>query len=211
MKHLAVVLLALASSAPAFAQSTLTSTNTPATKTASVSAATTSTATPVGSVTRQQAPKRTRRKITGSTSSENRNPQGSVLAAFFFGVGYDSETGSTAVAFGLGLGYAMFTGVVPGVRAEILYDDGFGGELAATLTLTPPLDWVVTPFVLGETGLHWEGGRRGWMYGAGGGVYLGDPSSRIALQIGYIWRKIDYTTGKDENADGPLLAVIFRF
>jgi hypothetical protein len=159
-------------------------------------------------VTRQQTPKRQRRKIQ-TRVADYRNPQGSFLSAFLFFIGHDSQTG-TFVAFGLGLGYAVITGVVPGVRGELLYSDGFGAEVAGTLTLTPPLSWSLTPFLIGEAGLHFEDGRQGWLYGGGAGVYLGDPTSRIAVQLGYVWRAIVYENEKQDGS-GPLLAIAYRF
>jgi hypothetical protein len=199
--------LALAFAVPAAAQ---TVTSTPAASlstTSSVASVSTTTST----TTKPAPKKRVRRKIVGHSPSNYRNPRGSLLTGIYFGIGQNAETG-LSLFFGLSAGYAALTGVVPGVRGELLANDrGVGGEVAGTLTLTPPLTWDLTPFVIGELGYHGEGeGFSGYLYGVGGGFYLGDPSSRIALQIGWVWRRL-IVDGADRDISGPILAAVFRF
>lgn len=161
--------------------------------------------------TAQPAPKkRVRKKIVGHSPSNYRNPRGSALTGVYFGLGHNSETGTTFF-FGLSVGYALLTGVVPGVRGELIANDrGVGGEVAGTLTLTPPLTWDITPFGIAEVGYHGEDNFSGYLWGLGGGIYIGDPSSRLAIQIGWVYRRL-IVEGNDRDISGPILAAVFRF
>jgi hypothetical protein len=209
MKHLAAcffsIVLALAWSDRAHAQ-TVTSTSAQTSTTAAVAETTTASV----AQTPQKPPKRVRRKITANLSSDYRNPQGSILASFFFGGGYSSQNGA-AVALGLGFGYAVITGVVPGVRGIMIASgDGVAGEVMGTLTLTPPLTWSITPFAQGEAGYRGDGDDSGVLYGAGIGAFLGDPGGRVALQLGWIWRRLNTRDDRNIDASGPLLGITYR-
>jgi len=132
------------------------------------------------------------------------------------GLSVTSVGGDEQVRFaaGLGLGYAVITGIVPGVRGQVLAGDGpVGGEAAGTLTLTPPISLYLVPFGLGEVGYRWDGDFTGFMWGAGGGLYIGEPTDRFAIQAGYIYREIDT---KDPavpkiKLHGPIIALSFSF
>lgn len=210
MKHLALgaafMVLALAQSERAWAQ-TVTSTGTTATTTTTVTSTSTSSATLV----HEQGPKRVRRKIVATAPHDYRHPSGSVIASFLVWGGYNTATGSTEIAFGLAFGYALLTGVVPGIRGELLYRDGIGAQVAATMTLTPPLTWSVTPFALGEVGLDFEQDRSGTFYGAGGGAFVGDPAGHVAVQIGWIWRRLIFKNAPDGDGSGPIIGLTYRF
>jgi hypothetical protein len=134
-----------------------------------------------------------------------RNPSGSWIVGGALGV----ATGGAGTVFGFGVsvGYAVITGVVPGVRGVLIAGRGIGGELAATLTLTPPLDWPIVPFAAGEGGHRWDRDGRGWIYGGGGGVYLGAPSRSFGLQLGWMFRRYAVEGGATVDASGPLLGV----
>lgn len=139
-----------------------------------------------------------------------RNPTGSISLSGTAGVASSRE--GTSVIIGVGVGYAVFTGVVPGVRGLIISGPpGVGGELAATLTLTPPLSARFTPFVVGEAGRRWEPGLRGWLYGAGGGLYIGRPEASFGLQLGWIFRWIRLDDGRTVRGDGPIVGLSIRF
>lgn len=148
-----------------------------------------------------------RRRLVAPTAY--RNPQGSIaLSAILFG-SFGSGGESTFV-IGVGVGYAVVTGVVPGVRGALVAGGGsIGGDLAATLTLTPPVSWYITPFAVGEVGRRFDD-TGGWLYGAGGGIYIGEPSNTIALQVGWIFRRIVYPS-RTFDANYPIIAISARF
>ncbi|MCK6545658.1 hypothetical protein L6R52_07295 [Myxococcota bacterium] len=133
------------------------------------------------------------------------NQRGSVIAGGTVGISKDQY--GTRYAGGLSLGYAFVTGVVPSVRGLISKSgDHVGGEIAATLTLSPPLSISFVPFAMGEVGRLFSGGASAWMYAGGGGLYLGSPEDGSALQIGYLFRRITFE-GRNYDASGPLIAI----
>lgn len=137
--------------------------------------------------------------------SPYRNPAGSVQISGAVSVAVGNE--QTVFGLGIGVGYAVITGVVPGFRALLLVGgDEVAGELATTLTLTPPLATYLVPFVLGEVGRRFDGLGGAWLFGAGGGVYLGEPQAGFGLQLGWIFRKYVYESGSI-SGNGPIIAV----
>jgi len=136
---------------------------------------------------------------------EYRNPAGSVILGGSIGV----ATGDLETAFNLGvsIGYAVVTGIVPSLRGVLIAGDGVGGELAATLTLSPPIDWPVVPFAVAEGGHRWERYERGWIFGGGGGVLIGWPTRRMSLQLGWIVRRYGIAEGA-VTVMGPLFGVV---
>lgn len=137
-----------------------------------------------------------------------RNPQGSLVVGGAVGIAVGD--GKTAVAIGLSVGYAVFTGVLPTLRGVLIIDQKVGGELAATLTLTPPLSFVLVPFAHGEVGRRWDGFGEAWLYGGGGGVMLGDPASKLGVQLGWVFRRYAYEKVSVDGS-GPLIAISIRF
>ena len=143
-------------------------------------------------------------------ASPYRNPEGSLLLSVVLGAGVGSA--GTRFVGGAGVGYAVLTGVVPGVRGLVLAGGGggVGGELAGTLTLSPPMASYITPFVLGEAGRRWQSGPNGWIYGAGAGVFIGEPWATLQLQVGWIWRWLDIDGGPTLTASAPLVGINLR-
>lgn len=137
-----------------------------------------------------------------------RNPQGSLVVGGAVGIAVGD--GKTAVAIGLSVGYAVFTGVLPALRGVLIIDQKVGGELAATLTLTPPLSFVLVPFAHGEVGRRWDGFGEAWLYGGGGGVMLGDPASKLGVELGWVFRRYAYEKVSVDGS-GPLIAISIRF
>jgi hypothetical protein len=138
-----------------------------------------------------------------------RNPRGAVVTNGILGVATGS--GGTSLVVGAGVGYSVVTGVVPGVRGLLVVGQGVGGELALTATLTPPVEWDVTPFVVVEGGRRWLDGATGWLYGAGGGVYIGSPLSRFGFQLGWVWRRFAVSGGPTYDVSTPIGGVSVRF
>lgn len=138
-----------------------------------------------------------------------RNPTGSIVFGGIVGAAVGNR--GTAFVLGASFGYAVVTGVVPGIRGVAVAGDGFGGELAATLLLTPPLDWPVLPFVVGEGGHRWDRDFSGFIYGGGGGLFIGSPRSRVGLQVGWIVRRFAIHDGPTVDASGPLIGVSASF
>jgi hypothetical protein len=143
-------------------------------------------------------------------ASPYRNPTGAFSLGLILGASVGSGQPTTFAAGGT-FGYAVITGVVPAVRGVFLAGNGVAGELGATLTLTPPLTTSFTPFVVGELGRRFDS-LGGWIYGAGGGLYLGEPAARFALQLGWMFRRIAYPdpTGS-VDASGPIIAFSAHF
>lgn len=140
-----------------------------------------------------------------------RNPQGALLLNGSLGLSVGS--GVTYVGVGIGAGYAVVTGVVPGARGLVLFGSGATvGEVAATLTLTPPLRVYTLPFVIGEVGGRFEPAGRALVYGVGGGLYLGEADSTFAFQVGWMWRRAKFG-GELGTFDisGPILSLSIRF
>ena len=140
---------------------------------------------------------------------EYRNPTGSWIAGGTVGVSVGD--GGTVFVLGLSVGYAVITGVVPGVRGVLLVGRGIGGELAGTLTLTPPLAWPVLPFAVGEGGYRWDRDAHGFIYGGGGGLYISGPTNRFGLQVGWIFRRYAIRNGPTVDASGPIVGVSASF
>lgn len=136
-----------------------------------------------------------------------RNPSGAIALSAVLGVGVGDRTSFVA---GVGVGYAVVTGVLPGIRGLLIADDGVGGELATTLTLTPPFGGSLTPFVVGETGRRFVPGFAAWFYGVGGGLYLGEPAASVNLQLGYIHRWFVLPSGVT-GVGSPIVGVSIRF
>lgn len=137
-----------------------------------------------------------------------RNPRGSLVVGGAVGIAVGD--GKTAVAIGLSVGYAVFTGVLPALRGVLIIDQKVGGEVAATLTLTPPLSLVLVPFAHGEVGRRWDGFGEAWLYGGGGGVMLGDPASKLGVELGWVFRRYAYEK-VNVDGSGPLIAISLRF
>jgi hypothetical protein len=140
-----------------------------------------------------------------------RDPQGSVLLGLTGGLALSSDF--TYGSVGAQAGYAIFDGVVPGLRGNIFFGDVGGGEAAATLWLTPPIDFVVVPFVAGELGyaareLDDDTAFDGAMYGLGGGVHLGRADEPFALRAGVIYRYYDFGAG--DGTISPLVVASLR-
>jgi len=113
----------------------------------------------------------------------------------------------TVFVAGVSVGYAVVTGVVPGVRGVVIAGEGIGGEVALMVTLTPPLSWPLVPFVIGEGGYRWDRDFRGWIYGGGGGFYIGGPSRRFGLQVGWIFRRYAIEGFRTVDSSGPIIGV----
>lgn len=137
-----------------------------------------------------------------------RNRRGSVVVLASAGIAIGSE--STSVAIGAGVGYALVTGVLPSVRAVLIFGDGTAGELSLDLTLTPPIAAPLVPFVQGEMGRRFDGAGGAWILAVGGGVYLGDPRSTLNIALGYAYRRYLYEN-VSLNGSGPILAASFSF
>jgi hypothetical protein len=138
-----------------------------------------------------------------------RNPQGSLMIQGYGGASFSDQ--GTRIGLGLGIGYAVVTGVVPGIHGELSTGtEGLGGELSANLTLTPPLSLSLTPFARGEVGHHWVPSfGDGWAYGAGGGIFIGDPASSVAFQLGWMFRRLTID-GVNYDISGPIIAFSIR-
>jgi hypothetical protein len=143
-------------------------------------------------------------------ASPYRNPQGSITFNGFIGAAVSSS--GSRYGIGAGVGYAVLTGVLPGLRALVIAGDGIGAELAATLTLTPPLASSITPFAIGEAGRRFDPIGQAWLYGAGAGIYIGEPAAAFGFQIGYMFRRIVYADPIGSlDASGPIIAISLRF
>lgn len=151
--------------------------------------------------------------MTSSIAQANglRDPEGSILVGVSGGGQFSDEFNYGTV--GLSFGYAVIDGVVPGVRGNIFFGDLTGGELAATLWLTPPLRGPVVPFVVGEFGHAWQNFNdvelTGLLYGAGAGLHLGSPGDSITARAGLIYRY--YDIGNGQSAFSPIISFGFRF
>lgn len=139
--------------------------------------------------------------------SPYRNPRGTIAASGILGVGVGSNT---TFVVGAGVGYAFVTGILVGARGQVIAGDLVGGELAGTLTLTPPLPGTFTPFLLGEFGRRFVDDFSAWFYGVGAGVYLGDPSASVNIQLGYVHRWFVYGSGT-VDVGAPLVGISMRF
>lgn len=143
-------------------------------------------------------------------SSGYRNPQGAIVLNLVLGL---STGQSTRFVAGGQVGYAVLTGVVPGVRGLVIGGSdniSTGGEVAATLTLTPPLVLSVVPFVVGEVGRRIQGDFSGWLYGGGGGLFFGKPTNRVSFQLGWIFRRL-VVQGRNFDVSAPIIGVSVRF
>jgi hypothetical protein len=137
-----------------------------------------------------------------------RNPQGSVVAGATIFAGFGGGR-DAVVGVGASVGYAVFTGVLPSVRGLVLVGGEVGAELALNLTLTPPISYFLVPFLVGEGGRRFHPQEFGWIYGVGGGLYIGEPESRLGLQVGWMWRRID--NGETSlDGSGPIVALSIR-
>jgi hypothetical protein len=143
--------------------------------------------------------------ITEEQPPDLRNQGGSWIVGGTLGVAVGGS--GTAFLVGASVGYAVVTGIVPGVRGVLLAGRGIGGEIAGTLTLSLPFDWSILPFVVGEGGHRWDRDARGWIYGGGGGVYIGSPSQSFGLQLGWIFRRYAIEDGPTVNASGPIVGI----
>ena len=141
--------------------------------------------------------------------SPYRNPRGAIVTSGILGVA--TGAGGTSLVVGAGLGYSVVTGVVPGVRGLLVVGNGVGGEVAVTATLTPPVTWDVTPFAVLEAGRRWLDDRSGWLYGAGAGVYIGSPFSKVSFQLGWVWRRFAVSGGPTYDVSTPIGGVSVRF
>ncbi len=137
-----------------------------------------------------------------------RNEQGQLIVSAYLGAVVGQKSG---IAVGAGVGYAVFGGVVPGVRGVVIASDGIGGEVAATLTLSAPFDFYLIPFLIGEVGGRFDPIGQGLLYGGGGGVYIGNPNSTFGLQLGWMFRRIDYGDIGSADASGPIISLSLRF
>lgn len=133
-----------------------------------------------------------------------RSPSGSVAIDGGFGVG--AGGGATRFLFDLGAGYAVLTGVVPGVRGALAVGPELGGALAATLTLSLPIETYVVPYVVGELGGQLDGDGLGWTWGAGGGLFVGDPGFAFSIRIGWMFRRVEFGR-TSRSTTGPILGV----
>lgn len=124
-----------------------------------------------------------------------------------------SGTASNYFSVGASLGYAVVNGVVPGIRGAVFFGDLTGGELAATLWLTPPVEWPVVPFAVGEFGHAWQTvsdvEQTGLLYGGGAGLHLGSPADSIAVRAGVMYRY--YDIGDGQGTFSPIISFAFRF
>ncbi|MCA9552405.1 MAG: hypothetical protein KC933_20390, partial [Myxococcales bacterium] len=137
-----------------------------------------------------------------------RNPTGALVTSGTLGMAIGGN--GTSFVLGVGLGYAVVHGVVPGVRGLLVVGHGVGGELALTATLTPPVSWDVTPFLMLEGGRRWLDDLSGWLYGVGGGVYIGNPMSHFGFQLGWVWRRF-VVAGTAYDVSTPIGGVSVRF
>jgi hypothetical protein len=138
-----------------------------------------------------------------------RNPTGSIIASGSAGVAVGGPT--TIFVVGVGVGYSVIHGVVPGVRGALLAGNDVAGEVAATLLLTPPFEAYVVPFAVAELGGRFQRGAQGLLYGAGGGLYIGEPRSRFGLRAGWMFARIDFGELGAVDASGPLFALSVAF
>ncbi len=145
------------------------------------------------------------------SQSRLRDPQGTILIGISGGVSTQSDT--TFGSVGGHVGYAVITGIVPGVRGNGFFGDLTGGEVAGTLWLTPPLDFSVVPFAIGEIGYTWReldgASSNGAIYGAGGGLHFGRPTSAWSVRAGVVYRYYDFE-GDGQGFFSPLVAASFR-
>lgn len=137
------------------------------------------------------------------------DPAGSVLATGL--VGISTGSAGTSLVIGAGVGYAVFDGLVPGARGLAVLGGQLGGELALTLAYTIPADWYVTPFLLVEGGRRWLDDLSGWIVGAGGGLRLGYPWSRLTFRVGWIYRRFLLSGGGSLDASAPIIGIQLRF
>ena len=137
------------------------------------------------------------------------DPQGSIVANGI--LGFSSGSNGTSFVVGAGIGYAVVDGLVPGVRGYAVLGNASGGELALTLGYTLSAGWYVSPFVVVEGGRRWFAGDEGWVVGAGGGMRLGYPTSRLTLRVGWVFRRFYVTSGDPFDASAPIVGVQFRF
>ncbi len=110
---------------------------------------------------------------------------------------------SSEFAFNLGLSvsYAPILGIVPGARGTAYMGGLTGGEVVGTLRLTPPIKFVIVPYINGEAGWRsWDGFGDGGLFGVGGGLHLGNPAGAFKSRIGYIYRYFNAEPGFDEHA-----------
>jgi hypothetical protein len=139
------------------------------------------------------------------------DPQGSVQVGLTGGGSFSSDFNYGII--GASVGYAVFTGVVPGLRGAGFFGDLTGGEIAGTLTLTPPIVFPVVPFVMGEIGHAWQNFNdqsfRGLLAGGGGGIHLGQPTDRFTVRAGVIYRYYDLAGG--QGYISPILSAGIRF
>ena len=138
------------------------------------------------------------------------NAQGTTRVAGHFGFGSNGYA-EDSFFLGAGVGYAVLTGVMPGARGQLIFGNGLGEEIAVNLTLTPPFVLPITPFAIGEFGRRWDAGFEGWLYGGGGGFFVGKPSSSFALQVGWMVRRFDIKNVGKFDTNGPILATTVRF
>jgi len=140
-----------------------------------------------------------------------RDPRGSVIVGVTGGGSFSSNFSYGVI--GAHVGYAVLTGVVPGARGAVFFGDLSGGEGAATLWLTPPLELPIVPFLVGEIGYASQSfsgeSFSGALFGAGGGVHLGEPQQRFNARVGLIYRYYDLGGGFDYFS--PIVMLSFRF
>ncbi|MBI4822150.1 MAG: hypothetical protein HY791_38180 [Deltaproteobacteria bacterium] len=143
-----------------------------------------------------------------ASSSAVHFEQGRPVIGATFGVGFGS--GRTALAAGLSVGVPPISGVLPGIRGLLIAEDGVGGELALTLALAPPFSASILPFAIGEVGRRFvEDSADAWLFGAGGGLLIGEPSSALNFQLGWMFRRLDFPSGS-LDASGPIFGVSAR-
>jgi hypothetical protein len=147
------------------------------------------------------------KRLESSQAPVYRNPQKSINLGLIAGAAVGG--GQAQFVIGANVGYAVLTGVVPGVRAVMIAGNGVAGELGLTVTLTPPITTSFTPFAIGEVGRRFDD-LGGWIYGAGGGLYLGEPAAQFAFQLGWMFRRIVYSD-HGVDASGPIVAFSARF
>ena len=142
--------------------------------------------------------------------SNYRDPMGSILLGITGGasVGSGVQYGNVGVQ----IGYAVLTGVVPGIRGTGYFGGLTGGEVVGTLWLTPPLELSVVPFAVGEIGYVWQEvnsiSTNGALYGAGGGLHFGRPTSSLQIRAGVVYRFFDF--GGGSGFVSPLVVGSFR-
>lgn len=111
---------------------------------------------------------------------------------------------------GLSIGVPPISGVLPGVRGVVIASETVSGEVAATLTLAPPISWSVVPFALFEIGRRiLPDDEDGWLYGAGGGLFIGEPRAAVSLQVGWMYRRLSFSE-LTLDASGPIVGISMR-